>query len=297
MELLSPLSLLLATVQLHFVFSSDVCPNAGDLEIGNLTWKLECCMSNRKQFTLKIVAQKIDSLDSMYSSEMCPGTNYRERKCLNFSLAVENGIIKVSVNDTVCKENYTQPECHPNVTFNNTAVNLPQQNGNICFNMKSKNGMKVKIKFQCAEYPAANISLHSESKSWIDALEDCQMEHFSLVEICEKKVRDDVKRLQNKTDSKTGVWIGLQRSIFGYSPEWKWISGYNVVKSQLNRTSSANSDFDNHCGKVIFDNKTEEIKWSNANCHEKLPYICQRMNEKPCTDDYTEKSELFIDID
>lgn len=80
-----------ATVQLHFVFSSDVCPNAGDLEIGNLTWKLECCMSNRKQFTLKIVAQKMHSLDSMYSSEMCPGTNYRERKCLNFSLAVENG--------------------------------------------------------------------------------------------------------------------------------------------------------------------------------------------------------------
>ncbi|XP_019222737.2 regenerating islet-derived protein 3-gamma [Oreochromis niloticus] len=185
------------------------------------------------------------------------------------------------------------PKCH----FQQTAVNLTQQNGNICFNMSPKNGMKVKIKFQCAEYPAANISLHSESKSWIDALEDCQTEHFSLVEICEKKVRDDVKRLQNKTDSKTGVWIGLQRSIFGYSPEWKWISGYNVVNSQLNRTSSANSDFDNHCGKVIFDNKTEEIKWSNANCHEKLPYICQRMNEKPCTDDYTEKSELFIDID
>ncbi|XP_023008576.2 regenerating islet-derived protein 3-gamma isoform X1 [Maylandia zebra] len=141
------------------------------------------------------------------------------------------------------------------------------------------------------------VSLHNKSKSWIDALEDCQRDHFSLVEICEKKVRDDVKRLQNKTDSKTGVWIGLQRSIFGYRPEWKWISGYNVVKSQLNRTSSTNSDFDNHCGKVIFDNKTEEIKWSNADCHEKLPYICQRMNEKPCTDEYTEKSELFIDID
>lgn len=135
---------------------------------------------------------------------------------------------------------------------------------------------------------------------------------------CEKKVRDDVKRLQNKTDSKTGVWIGLQRSIFGYRPEWKWISGYNVVKSQLNRTSSTNSDFDNHCGKVIFDNKTEEIKWSNADCHEKLPYICQSkllfccpvrllhlvfiksycfsfspgMNEKPCTDEYTEKSGI-----
>lgn len=73
----------------------------------------------------------------------------------------------------------------------------------------------------------------------------------------------------------TLLWIGLQRSIFGYRPEWKWISGYNVVKSQLNRTSSTNSDFDNHCGKVIFDNKTEEIKWSNADCHEKLPYICQ----------------------
>lgn len=83
-----------ATVQLHFVFSSYVYPNAGDLEIGNLTWKLECCMSNRKQFTLKIVAQKLDSLDSMYSmysSGTCPGTNYRERKCLNSSLAVENG--------------------------------------------------------------------------------------------------------------------------------------------------------------------------------------------------------------
>lgn len=119
------------------------------------------------------------------------------------------------------------------------------------------------------------VSLHNKSKSWIDALEDCQRDHFSLVEICEKKVRDDVKRLQNKTDSKTGVWIGLQRSIFGYRPEWKWISGYNVVKSQLNRASSTNSDFDNHCGKVIFDNKTEEIKWSNADCHEKLPYICQ----------------------
>lgn len=181
--------------------------------------------------------------------------------------------------------------------------------------MTSENNIKVKIKFQCAEYPAANskfyptqlncfktasnvvtwslckicvhyifktysrflcpVSLHNNRKSWIDALEDCQTEHFSLVEICEKKVWDDVKSLQNKTDSKTGVWIGLQRSIFGYSPEWKWISGYNVVNSQLNRTSSANFDFDNHCGKVIFGNKTEEMKWSNADCHEKLPYICQ----------------------
>lgn len=56
--------------------------------------------------------------------------------------------------------------------------------------------------------------------------------------------------------------------------EWKWISGSKLLNAQLNSTDSVNG-LNNHCGKIVFVNETKEIKWLDASCHEKIPYICK----------------------
>lgn len=107
-------------------------------------------------------------------------------------------------------------------------------------------------------------------------MEHCWQDNSSLVEIYNDAVGVEVKNLlQNKTESHTGVWVGLERSIFGKNPEWKWISGSKVLYSQWNNSFPVNS-LNNHCGKIISVNEAKEIKLLDANCHKKLPFICQR---------------------
>uniref|UniRef100_A0A3Q4GS27 C-type lectin domain-containing protein n=1 Tax=Neolamprologus brichardi TaxID=32507 RepID=A0A3Q4GS27_NEOBR len=72
-----------------------------------------------------------------------------------------------------------------------------------------------------------NLEFYHENKSWIDALEQCQTDYTSLVEITNKTVNDEVKSLlQNATHLQRGVWIGLERSVFGKDKEWMWISNF-----------------------------------------------------------------------
>lgn len=119
-----------------------------------------------------------------------------------------------------------------------------------------------------------HLEFHEEAKSWIEALAHCQRNNSSLVEICNKTVRVEVKNLLQNKILQDGVWIGLERPIFGNKDEWKWISGSKLLNAQLNSTDSVNG-FNNHCGKIVFVNETKEIKWLDASCHEKIPYICK----------------------
>uniref|UniRef100_A0A3Q0RHG6 C-type lectin domain-containing protein n=1 Tax=Amphilophus citrinellus TaxID=61819 RepID=A0A3Q0RHG6_AMPCI len=119
-------------------------------------------------------------------------------------------------------------------------------------------------------------SVFSAFRSWIDALEDCQKNHSSLAEISTDTVKNKVKSLlQNYTSLQRGVWIGLERSVFGYNTEWKWISGCKVVDSQL-KTNNSNR----HCGMISF-NVNKEIELQDANCHDNLPFICQKFGDEP----------------
>lgn len=78
-----------ATVQLAFVLaSSTACPDVEHSAQYNWTWKLEFCASNKKRFTLEIVAQTLENCSSTCSSET---TDYNQRKALDFCLRVGNG--------------------------------------------------------------------------------------------------------------------------------------------------------------------------------------------------------------
>ncbi|XP_037835436.1 lithostathine-like isoform X2 [Kryptolebias marmoratus] len=114
------------------------------------------------------------------------------------------------------------------------------------------------------------------NKTWIEALQHCHKLNSSLVQITNTTVRDEVTSLvKNKSGVERGVWVGLERSIFGTDLEWKWTSGSTVEGNVLPMNSSFYVDrFNNHCGK-IFLNQSEEIQWLDASCHDGLPYICQ----------------------
>ena len=70
-----------------------------------------------------------------------------------------------------------------------------------------------------------------------------------------------------------GVWIGLEKSIFGCNVPWMWTSGTEVEYDEWNNSSHIDP-VNNHCGKIVWVNGTN-YKWQDAHCFEKLPFICQ----------------------
>lgn len=123
----------------------------------------------------------------------------------------------------------------------------------------------------------AGLKFVEEEKSWIYALEHCYGIKSSLVQITNSTVRKAVKSLlKSKTELQKGVWIGLERSIFGRPDRpWKWISGCVAKDNAPPWNSSLVDPLNNHCGKIIRDEKSQELKLLDSDCHDKLPFICQ----------------------
>lgn len=123
----------------------------------------------------------------------------------------------------------------------------------------------------------AGLTFEEEEKSWIRALEHCYGMKSSLVEITNSTVWNAVMSLlKNKTELQKGVWIGLERSIFGrHNRPWKWISGSEAKDNAPQWNSSLVDPLNNHCGKIIQVENSKELKWLDGDCHEQLPFICQ----------------------
>ena len=124
---------------------------------------------------------------------------------------------------------------------------------------------------------AVVLKFYQEAKSWFDALKHCKDEHLSLVQITNSMMQFEVKSLlQGEVSSiQAGVWIGLERSMFGKDPiPWKWISGTEVGQTDQWNSSFPVDRFNNHCGKIIQVNETD-FGWLDAWCHDELPFICQ----------------------
>ncbi|XP_072248704.1 lithostathine-like [Leuresthes tenuis] len=103
----------------------------------------------------------------------------------------------------------------------------------------------------------------------------CQNLNSDLVQITNQTVQTEVKSLLKEQQGlQKGIWIGLERSIFGTNVKWKWISGSTDIYPLWNSSFPVNR-LDNHCGKVVWDEITQEISLLDANCHERLPFICQ----------------------
>ncbi|XP_014896490.1 uncharacterized protein LOC106952704 isoform X2 [Poecilia latipinna] len=111
------------------------------------------------------------------------------------------------------------------------------------------------------------------NKTWIEALQFCRILNSTLVEITSPTVQDAVTRLlTNKTGLQNGVWVGLERSIFGINPEWIWTSRNKTI----NPVWTSNHPVDplnNHCGKVVM--AGGQVKLVDEDCHKSLPFICQ----------------------
>ncbi|XP_044059461.1 uncharacterized protein LOC122879438 isoform X2 [Siniperca chuatsi] len=154
---------------------------------------------------------------------------------------------------------------------------------NKCFLMVSTDNVVITLnKDTVSGYPLTNgcsdingLQFHQEAKSWIDALEHCRSQNSTLVQITNQTVQEAVNSLlQNKTDRmQDGVWIGLERSIFGNIVPWLWISGSEAAYFAWNSSFPVDR-LNNHCGKIIHV-KESEFKGLDANCHNKLPFICQ----------------------
>ncbi|XP_024865080.1 uncharacterized protein LOC108244638 isoform X2 [Kryptolebias marmoratus] len=114
------------------------------------------------------------------------------------------------------------------------------------------------------------LQFYNEPKSWIEALNSCLNDKSSLVQNMTQTGLDEVKDLLEDD----GVWVGLERSIFGTDPEWKWISGSKAENLQWNSRFPVDR-FNNHCGKMILVNEEKQIQFLDASCHEELPYICE----------------------
>ncbi|XP_018537102.1 uncharacterized protein LOC108886618 [Lates calcarifer] len=165
-----------------------------------------------------------------------------DRRCQGFTLNANNKKCFLVISDYNLKSNSTTPE----YLLSNYTNNI--------------NGLQF----------------NQVAMSWINALTYCSSQGSSLVEITNHTVWGTVKQLlQNETGLETGVWIGLERSIFGSDVPWQWISG-----TVLNDTEWWNSSFpvnmlNNHCGKIIWVNETQKFKWLDGYCHDELPFICQ----------------------
>ncbi|XP_039478348.1 uncharacterized protein LOC120443549 isoform X2 [Oreochromis aureus] len=282
-----------------------LCPVGGNIThdcnctAGKWIWKFKCCGPTVNQVTLEATATA-NYTETEDCTNKCRKITYKT-KMFVLSVEVENGYLKhTSDNKVIC-------ESCSGTSTSTTA-------GTKCFSFKKKQKIHisvpkrdqntVKLKFQkfhqlhrvsdCTEAhtgsnkrtcnvnvtttnTAPNLQFYRENKSWIDALEQCQNDYTSLVEITNQTVNDKVKSLlQNETHLQRGVWIGLERSVFGKDREWMWISKSKDIYPEWNRSIA---DSNNHCAKMILTEK-QEIKLLDANCHDRLPFICQDSGEE-----------------
>ncbi|XP_046876297.1 secretory phospholipase A2 receptor-like isoform X2 [Hypomesus transpacificus] len=121
------------------------------------------------------------------------------------------------------------------------------------------------------------LHYYNTSKTWLAALEFCKEQNSTLVHITNSTVQDDVTRLLGSEDLPGGVWIGLERYIFQSNARWVWVSDPNVSFTQWHECFPLNTPT-LYCGKMIWDDDDDTLKWLGASCQEELPFICQDLH-------------------
>ncbi|KAL3992205.1 lipid phosphate phosphatase-related protein type 1/2/5 [Sarotherodon galilaeus] len=280
-----------------------LCPVGGNIThdcnctAGKWIWKFKCCGSTVNQVTLEATATA-NYTETEDCTNKCRKITYKT-KMFVLSVEVENGYLKhTSDNKVICES------CSATSTTAGTKCNSFKKKQKIQISVPKRDQNTVKLTFkkfrqqhrvsECIEAhtgstdrpcnvsvattnTVTNLEFYHENKSWIDALEQCQTDYTSLVEITNQTVKDEVKSLlQNETHLQRGVWIGLERSVFGKDKEWMWISKSKHICPEWNRSIA---DSNNHCAKIILTEK-QEIKLLDANCHDRLPFICQDSGEE-----------------
>ena len=120
------------------------------------------------------------------------------------------------------------------------------------------------------------LHYYKTPKTWLAALEFCKDQNSTLVHITNSTVQEDVTWLLDSEDLPWGVWIGLERFIFQSNARWVWVSDPNVSFTQWHECFPLNTPT-LYCGKMIWDDDDDTLKWLGASCQEELPFICQGM--------------------
>lgn len=93
----------------------------------------------------------------------------------------------------------------------------------------------------------------------------------SLTRQLKRKLKDSWKILQN---FRKGSGLAWKDPLFGTNVDWKWTSGFTTEYHELTEMFSVDP-LNNHCGKIIWNEESDQIMLHDANCHEKLLFICQ----------------------
>ncbi|CAK6967304.1 uncharacterized protein LOC122983437 isoform X1 [Scomber scombrus] len=259
---------------------------------GRWNWKLICCEGEKNLIDkVKFVALPRNSCEPKDMDSNDPDTKYYYHNNSNvINLDEVNGPMKICRRDNtfflIRASNHMCDIC------GNKCSNVSNtRNGDIEIHLQSTDNRTVNIKIKTSNnvrnYSINCISgntalqFYTEPKSWIEALKTCRGNRSELVHITNRSVWYDVNSLlkKEKTENETvldnGVWIGLERSIFGCNPKWMWTSG-KVVNNTSGNSSFPVDRLNHHCGKVVWIKTFHNYTWLDEDCFKELPFICQR---------------------
>ncbi|CAK6965772.1 uncharacterized protein LOC122983437 isoform X2 [Scomber scombrus] len=255
-------------------------------DVGQWIWELKCNNNTNPTFKVMIVAlPPKSSVSNIYS----PRVFYQDDMNVINLMNVTGGIKACLINNTFFLTNESRQNidrcvknCQCSDVFNDQNGN--QINQNISIQVQSTDERTVGIQIEQEHYfirctggkTSAALQFHPEPKSWIDALKTCRRgDDSELVHITNSCVWCDVQSLLNNKTNTTvlhkGVWIGLERSIFGCDPKWMWTSGNDANYTHWN--SERADRLNNHCGKVVWI-ESKNYTWVDEGCFEVLPFIC-----------------------
>ncbi|KAL7854318.1 hypothetical protein AOLI_G00211620 [Acnodon oligacanthus] len=114
----------------------------------------------------------------------------------------------------------------------------------------------------------------SSTKTWHDALDDCQSKHSHLMSI-----RNIHERLWVSTQiGSTIYWIGLNDIVSEGNWEWSDGSVYYPYLAYWREGQPDNHNDNEDCGQV---DGNSNGRWNDEHCTAQRPYICKRDNPNP----------------
>lgn len=226
---------------------------------GKDSWQLQCYRNQSDQVTVNIIAPFLTSSEYP-STETCLQIN---NSSCGVSLLVKN----VTGRSHECGMHKT---CCTSSLHCTDRMNISWSSKcNTVFNIQFEDfDCERNVTFRANCDSGTFLKLNREPDSWIKALQQCHKLNSHLVELTSPGVWHDVRSvLKCEEGMENEIWVGLERSIFGTDIDWRWLSRQN---NHLNWSSNFPVDkFNNHCGKIV------QNQLLDANCHEKLPFICQ----------------------
>ncbi|XP_062339506.1 macrophage mannose receptor 1-like isoform X2 [Osmerus eperlanus] len=241
---------------------------AGGTTLHMLAAQLDC-ESRNKTLASILNQEEQEAFDEVAQSEMLTwiGLHYNQTidkwkwsseepfEALSDSLKGQKNCVKYS------KRKWKLGWCHQNKRF-------------LCFD--EKNAVNDTTKDPTTSTPDY-LHYYNTPKTWLAALEFCKDQHSTLVHITNSTVQKDVSQLLDSEDLPWGVWIGLERYIFQSNARWVWVSGVEVNFTQWHQCFPLNTPT-LYCGKMIWDDDDDTLKWLGASCQEELPFICQDLH-------------------